>query len=92
MIEGFDKLVKSCMIDKSLYLGVESATVKLNGSVFHGHILKFNRGDIYLFISNVENHRIFHGGYSVFGNFNFKNRCVWVDDEDIVPICEGMLV
>lgn len=92
MIDGFDKLVKNCMIDKSLYQGVERATVKVNGSVFHGRILKFNSGDTYLFISNVENHHIFHGGYSVFNTFNFKNRCLWVDDEDIVSICGGMLV
>lgn len=92
MTDELVELVKKSMLNESLYRGLESTAVKVDGEVFQGHILKFNKGDIYLFISNKKNSRLFHSGYSLFGGYTFKNRCIWVDESDLAPVCGGMFV
>lgn len=92
MTDELVKLIKKSMLNECLYRGLESASIKLNGEIIHGYILKFNKGDIYLFISNKKNSRLFHSGYSIFGSFAFKNRCIWVDESDLIPVCRGMFV
>lgn len=36
-----------------------------------------------LFIADTPNDELFHEALSVFCNDNFKNRCLWVDEEDV---------
>lgn len=59
MNDEFVELVKKSMFNKHLYDGLESASIRLKGNIFHGHILRFKGGDNYLFISNTENARFF---------------------------------
>ena len=92
MNDEFVKLVKKSMLNKSLYAGLESASILIDGDIFLGYILKFNKGDLYLFISNKKNGRLFHSGRSIFGDYTFKNRCIWIDESDLIHVCEGMLV
>lgn len=92
MNDEFVKLVKKSMLNKSLYAGLDSASIRIDGDIFIGYILKFNKGDLYLFISNRENGRPFHSGCSIFGDYTFKNRCIWIDESDLINACEGMFV
>lgn len=92
MTDELVELVKKSMLNESLYRGLESASIRLNEEIIHGYILKFNKGDIYLFISNKKNSRLFHSGYSIFGGYTFKNRCIWVDESDLIPVGVGMFV
>lgn len=36
-----------------------------------------------LFIADTPNGRLFHKAFLVFCNDNFKNRCLWVYEEDV---------
>ena len=36
-----------------------------------------------LFIADTPNDELFHAAFSVFCNDNFKNRCLWVYEEDV---------
>lgn len=38
---------------------------------------------ITLFIADTPNGSLFHKAFSVFCNDNFKNRCLWVYEEDV---------
>nr|DAN87188.1 MAG TPA: hypothetical protein [Caudoviricetes sp.] len=92
MNEEFVELVKKSMVNPHLYDGLESASIRLNGNIFHGHILRFKGGDNYLFISNTENDRLFHSSYFVFGSSVFRDRCLWVDESDLTYVGGGMLI
>ena len=92
MNNEFVELVKKSMFNKHLYDGLESASIRLKGNIFHGHILRFKGGDSYLFISNTENARFFHSSYFVFGSYAFRDRCLWIDESDLITVCGGMLI
>lgn len=92
MNEEFVELVKNSMKNKSDYIGLERAYITEEGTTFLGYALKLNGGNLLLFISDTENCRLLHDGYSVFGFSVFRDRCLWIGDEDIVHICGGMLI
>lgn len=92
MTDELVELVKKSMLNESLYRGLESASIRVEGDIFLGYILKFNKGDLYLFISNKKNSRLFHSGYSIFGSYAFKNRCIWVDESDLVYVDVGIFI
>lgn len=92
MTDELVKLIKKSMLNESLYRGLESAYIRLNEEIIHGYILKLNKGDMYLFISNRKNGRYFHNGCSVFGSYAFRGRCLWIDDSDLITVCGGMLI
>ena len=92
MTDELVKLIKKGMLNECMYGGLDSASIRLNEEIIHGYILKFNKGDMYLFISNRKNGRYFHSGYSVFGSYAFRDRCLWIDDSDLATVCRGMLI
>lgn len=92
MTDELVELVKKSMLNESLYRGLESASIRFNEEIIHGYILKFNKGDIYLFNSNKKNSRLFHSGYSIFGSYAFKNRCIWVDESDLILVDVGIFI
>lgn len=86
MIEEMAELVKNSLVDDSDYVGLQRAFIKEEGTVFTGYALELKYSSELLFISDIENPRLFHGGFSVFGASEIENRCLWVLESHITPI------
>lgn len=92
MIDEFAELVKKNLLNRWKFEWIKRVCIKEGGIISPGYALKLRSERLLLFISDIENYELFHGGYSVFGYSKFEDRCFWVYESDLITPGGGILI